>query len=194
MNQFSLIINSRMLWSKKSYLACAFIVSRVDILKYAQRTEFENRFVNIHTSFSHRFRSTVVITSASHAEGRRFEPGRKHSFLFRLLTAVAFYWYRVSISLWNVSYGIFCFKGIIVSRLWTWVSCNIAHIDALQRTKAEYWYQPVKRKRLFENPGHLTSRVALVDRNTPTRNFNMKVSAGLKAWRKYWTYYWKRIA
>ena len=27
-----------------------------------------------------------------------------------------------------------------------------------------------------------------------TRNFNMKVSAGLKAWRKYWTYYWKRIA
>ena len=142
-----------MLWSKKSHLACAFIVSRVDILKYAQRTEFENRFVNIHTSFSHRFRSTVVITSASHAEGRRFEPGRKHSFLFRLLTAVAFYWYRVSISLWNVSYGIFCFKGIIVSRLWTWVSCNIAHIDALQRTKAEYWYQPVKRKRLFENPG-----------------------------------------
>ena len=25
-------------------------------------------------------RSVVVITSASHAEGRRFEPGRKHTF------------------------------------------------------------------------------------------------------------------
>ena len=32
------------------------------------------------------------------------------------------------------------------------MSCNIAHINALQRTKAEYWYQPVKKKRLFENP------------------------------------------
>ena len=114
--------------------------------------EFANRFVNIHTLFNHCFRSVVVITSASHAEGRRFEPGRKHSFLLRLLTGVAFYWYHVSISLWNASYGIFCF-WIKVSRPGTCVSCNIAHIDALQRTKAEYWYQPVKRKRLFENPG-----------------------------------------
>ena len=29
--------------------------------------------------FHRGFRSVVVITSASHAEGRRFEPGRKHS-------------------------------------------------------------------------------------------------------------------
>ena len=28
------------------------------------------------------FRSVVVITSALHAEGRRFEPGRKQSFFF----------------------------------------------------------------------------------------------------------------
>ena len=32
----------------------------------------------IHPKESGRFRSVVVITSASHAEGRRFEPGRKH--------------------------------------------------------------------------------------------------------------------
>ena len=28
------------------------------------------------------FRSVVVITCASHAQGRRFEPGRKHAVLF----------------------------------------------------------------------------------------------------------------
>ena len=59
--------------------------------KHIQRTEFANRFVNLQNSFNHRFRSVVVITSASHAEGRRFEPGRKHSFSFRFLTSVAFY-------------------------------------------------------------------------------------------------------
>ena len=59
--------------------------------EYIQLTEFANRFVNIQTLFNHRFRSAVVITSASHAEGRRFEPGRKHSFSFRFLTSVAFY-------------------------------------------------------------------------------------------------------
>ena len=32
----------------------------------------------IHPLWDVRFRSVVVITSASHAEGRRFEPGRKH--------------------------------------------------------------------------------------------------------------------
>ena len=32
----------------------------------------------IHPRESVRFRSVVVITSASHAEGRRFEPGWKH--------------------------------------------------------------------------------------------------------------------
>ena len=32
----------------------------------------------IHRTETVRFRSVVVITSASHAEGRRFEPGRKH--------------------------------------------------------------------------------------------------------------------
>ena len=31
------------------------------------------------------FRSVVVITCASHAQGRRFEPGRKHMFWVQLL-------------------------------------------------------------------------------------------------------------
>ena len=35
--------------------------------------------------FHRSFRSVVVITSASHAEGRRFKPGRKHSFHFYIL-------------------------------------------------------------------------------------------------------------
>ena len=36
----------------------------------------EIRYIYLRESV--RFRSVVVITSASHAEGRRFEPGRKH--------------------------------------------------------------------------------------------------------------------
>ena len=32
----------------------------------------------IHRTEIVRFRSVVIITSASHAGGRRFEPGRKH--------------------------------------------------------------------------------------------------------------------
>ena len=43
-------------------------------------------------TFHRRFRSVVVITSASHAEGRRFDPGRKHLLLFRFsFTFEAFY-------------------------------------------------------------------------------------------------------
>ena len=38
-------------------------------------------------TFHSGFRSVVVITSASHAEGRRFEPGRKHSFSSVYLTS-----------------------------------------------------------------------------------------------------------
>ena len=76
------------------------------------------------TPFKHRFRSVVVITSASHAEDHRFEPGRKHSFLFRFLTSVTFYWLHVSSSLWNVFHGIFNFKGNIDSRFGAYASCN----------------------------------------------------------------------
>ena len=36
----------------------------------------EIRYIYLRESV--RIRSVVVITSASHAEGRRFEPGRKH--------------------------------------------------------------------------------------------------------------------
>ena len=36
----------------------------------------EIRYIYLRESV--RFRSVVVITSASHAEGRRFEPGWKH--------------------------------------------------------------------------------------------------------------------
>ena len=39
----------------------------------------------IHLKDSVRFRSVGVITSATHAEGRRFEPGRKHFSLPNLL-------------------------------------------------------------------------------------------------------------
>ena len=59
--------------------------------EYIQLTEFANRYVNIQNQFGNSFRSVVVITSASHAEGRRFEPGRKHSLLFLSLTSVAAY-------------------------------------------------------------------------------------------------------
>ena len=59
--------------------------------EYIQLTEFANRYVNIQNQFGNSFRSVVVITSTSHAEGRRFEPGRKHPFPYRFLSSVSFY-------------------------------------------------------------------------------------------------------
>ena len=52
--------------------------------EYIQLTEFANRYVNIQNHFSNSFRSVVVITSASHAEGRRFNPAENIHFYFPL--------------------------------------------------------------------------------------------------------------
>ena len=48
-----------------------------------------------------RFRSVVVFTSASHAEGRRFEPGRKQFFSFLFMAFVALFVIACLYCLWT---------------------------------------------------------------------------------------------
>ena len=61
-------------WSKIQGVI-ARVISKSDERKAGSRTAHHR-----HLSFVTRFRSVVVITSALHVEGRRFEPGRKHFF------------------------------------------------------------------------------------------------------------------
>ena len=61
-----------------------------EVYIYRVYTEFAKMYVRLRGLFHRRFRSVVAITSASHAEGRQFEPGRKQLFLFVFVCFVFF--------------------------------------------------------------------------------------------------------
>ena len=59
-----------------------------------------------------RFLSVVVITCASHAQGRRFEPGRKHCNFFEAKTSFLLCIHKLTPASWHRG-----FHGVMVSTL-----------------------------------------------------------------------------
>ena len=97
---------------------------------------------------------------------------------------------KAAISIIKLTCNLFLFLGCGSHLANVTVNRAKAVLDtSLKISEHDNWYMPGSDAKHFWYVKDVVIPILLI-----TRNFNMKVSAGLNTWRKYWTYYWKRIA